>query len=259
MSSEIHEQVARETLIDWLEEVENQKVPKQDDEKRTQLEKAANWRQKRAKKMTEIQFSSQIPGKFLKFFQLFNRLNSRKLKTLYFFQFPGSSVKGYYIMRNNGRRMVPRPLSSYYRGVMKFANSTTTANRNKSYLEPDHSLHETIKKSMEDSAKLRPPLDIVYTSTLFPPEEMRGSLLETVLAIEPVQSGTLEDYTGSFSGGGKGQFSQRSDHLIKKPIPSEIYKRTIGSTTPMMCIQKKVALMDSESTKELAEGFWMVS
>lgn len=162
-------------------------------------------------------------------------------------------------MNSNGRSVGPKHLSSYYKSLMKSGNSTTVMNLNRAYSQPTHPLYEIMKNSSKDSQEKRPPLDIVYVSTLFSPEEKRGSLMETVMAIEPVQSRTVEEYPGSCCGEKKGQFSQRASHLTRKTNPSEIYKRTKGSATPMICVEKKVALMDSESTKELVEGFLMVS
>lgn len=178
---------------------------------------------------------------------------------MFFIVFPGSSVKGYYVMISNGRQKVPQRLSSYYKGKMRGGYSTAITNRIESYRDTNHPLHETIKRSSENSTNLRPPVDIVYVSTMFPPEEMKSSLMDTVMETVPVQSGNLEDYPGSFSGGHKGYFSMRDNHFTNKKNPSKIYTRTVGSATPMMCVEKKVALMDSEATKEITEGFLMAS
>ncbi len=62
LSNNVHEQVAREELLDWLEGVE--KKPVRDDEMRKKLEREANWNQvKRANKM-EIEFAKYIQGNY---------------------------------------------------------------------------------------------------------------------------------------------------------------------------------------------------
>ncbi len=61
LSNNVHEQVAREALLDWLEGVE--KKPVRDDEMRRKLEREANWGQSNRAKL-EIQFARVIPGNY---------------------------------------------------------------------------------------------------------------------------------------------------------------------------------------------------
>lgn len=171
-------------------------------------------------------------------------------------------MKGYYITRSDGKR---NGLSSYYGSQMRGGISQAKSDRNEAYLDPSHPLHENIKMSMTQSTHNRPPMDLIYVATLFPPEEIKPNLMETHLGLEPVQSeegsnhGLVEEYGGSCCGD-KGQFSIRVTHLTRTVNPSEIYIRTIGRLVdPMACMEKKIILCDSTSTKEMGEGFMMVS
>jgi hypothetical protein len=100
-------------------------------------------------------------------------------------------------------------------------------------------------------------MDIIYVASLYRP--LGKTLFETVM-LEAVQGGPVlvQDYPGSFAGGGNGFFSMRANHFTAKQTPSQIYQRTVGSDNPMNCAEKRVVLCDSKNTKEVGEGFLMV-
>ncbi|OXA64742.1 hypothetical protein Fcan01_02178 [Folsomia candida] len=232
LSKNKHEQLAREELLDWLGGVAKMKPrPVRNDTMREDLERKANWGQQRYDGKLEVLFATSIPK---------------------------SPVKGYYITRSDGKR---NGLSSYYGSQMRGGISQAKSDRNEAYLDPSHPLHENIKMSMTQSTHNRPPMDLIYVATLFPPEEIKPNLMETHLGLEPVQSeegsnhGLVEEYGGSCCGD-KGQFSIRASHFT---MTSEIYIRTIGRLVdPMACMEKKIILCDSTSTKEMGEGFMMI-
>lgn len=141
---------------------------------------------------------------------------------------------------------------------MRTGVSQTMTDRNATYRDEDHPLHDVVKKSMRESNQARPPMDIIYVASLIPKDKMDETLLRTMKRIEPVQDGDgVEDYIGIYCGKG-GRFSMRTSNFVRETGMSRIYQRTVGAEDPDFCAQKKVILCNSTYTKEIGEGFLMV-
>ncbi|OXA64502.1 hypothetical protein Fcan01_01576 [Folsomia candida] len=231
LSDNVYQQFHREVLLDWLDEVMKMKVPVRNETKRLELENAADWGQQRRKDKLVVQFDTKIPG---------------------------SSIKGYYVLKADGWR---NNLFSYFRRAMKDGISLSHRERNMAYKDPDHPLYDTINSSKSSSDDKRPPLDIVYIATLFAKEHVKMSLIDIMKKeLGPVLEGEtlfrLLYYIG-ICGGHRGFFSMRDTHFTAALTPSHIYIRTVGSPNPLACMQSKVILCDSTATKQSVEGFLM--
>ncbi|XP_035701941.1 uncharacterized protein LOC110842459 isoform X1 [Folsomia candida] len=128
LAGNVYQQFHREVLLDWLDEVMKMKVPVRNDTKRLELEHAADWGQQRRKEKLVVQFDTKIPG---------------------------SSIKGYYVMKSDGWR---NSLFSYYKRGFKNGISQSQRERNMAYKDPDHPLYDTINSSKSSSDDKRPPL-----------------------------------------------------------------------------------------------------
>ncbi|XP_035711144.1 uncharacterized protein LOC110863583 [Folsomia candida] len=201
LSDNVYQQFHREVLLDWLDEVMKMKVPVRNETKRLELENAADWGQQRRKDKLVVQFDTKIPG---------------------------SSIKGYYVLKADGWR---NNLFSYFRRAMKDGISLSHRERNMAYKDPDHPLYDTINSSKSSSDDKRPPLDIVYIATLFAKEHVKMSLIDIM--------------------------KKELGPVLEALTPSHIYIRTVGSPNPLACMQSKVILCDSTATKQSVEGFLM--
>ncbi|OXA40506.1 uncharacterized protein LOC118439281 [Folsomia candida] len=228
LSRNLRELECREELIDWLKEVEKNPSAGRAtfDQRREELELAANWRQE-DREHREIYFDIRITG---------------------------SSVKGYWVLRAEGKRNV---LSSYYAANMRLGASQARIDRNANYRNPEHPLHDSIQNSRKTTNEVRPPMDIVYVASLIHPDNMGVDLWETIKSIEPVQQGNkMRDYVGKYNGN-KGRFSMRGSNFTKPGGNQEIYNRTVDSDDSVYCVEKKIILCNSTYTKEIGEGFLM--
>ncbi|OXA59589.1 hypothetical protein Fcan01_04338 [Folsomia candida] len=184
LSWNLRELQRREELIDWLKEVEKNPLAGRAafDQRREELELAANWRQQDGEHM-EIYFDIHIPR---------------------------SRVKGFYVFKSNRRR---NALASYYAAQMRLSVSQARSDASESYRNPEHPLHDVLKESVQTSDEARPPMDIIYVASLIHPDNMGVDLWETVKSIEPVQNGNkFENYIGIYNGN-KGRFAMRASNF----------------------------------------------